>query len=87
MKQRVDARHRKVAEEAKMYIDMDPEINAIYRSSTAVSGKYLLFLYDIIIEYSSSFPGHSQQGQLLQPPQGVGQAAKRQGADQGGQST
>ena len=27
VKQRVDARHKKVAEEAEMHINMDPEIN------------------------------------------------------------
>ena len=87
VKQRVDARHRKVAEDAKMHIDMDPEINAVYLNSKAVSGKWLLLSLLDIFDFSSFLSGHSQQGQLLQPAQGVGQAQKGQGGDQRGQGT
>jgi hypothetical protein len=35
--ERVDARHKKVADDKNLNIDMDPEIAAVYRASTAVS--------------------------------------------------
>ena len=38
VKQRVDARNQKVAEEGEHYIELDPEMAAIYQASNAVSG-------------------------------------------------
>ena len=51
VKQRVDARHMKIAEEAEMHIDMDPEINEVYRNSKAVSGKCSLAVMPAILFY------------------------------------
>ena len=36
----VNVRHKKVTDERNMNIEMDPEIAAIYKASTAVSGKF-----------------------------------------------
>ena len=39
VKERVDERHFKVAEERDLLIEMDPEIGEIYKASQAISGK------------------------------------------------
>ena len=38
---RVEDRHRKIAEDRDLNIELDPEIAAIFEASNAVSGKYL----------------------------------------------
>jgi len=38
---RVEDRHRKIAEDRDLNIEMDPEVAAIFEASNAVSGKYL----------------------------------------------
>ena len=40
--EQVNARHKKVADTRNMNIELDPEIAAIFRASTAVSGKFNL---------------------------------------------
>ena len=59
VKQRVDARHKKVAEDAEMYINMDQEINEVFRNSKAVSGKswalsssFIFFIFYFLLWYS-----------------------------------
>ena len=44
VKDRVDQRHLKIAEERQMLIEMDPEIGHIYQESQAVSGEYPLHM-------------------------------------------
>ena len=49
VQKQVDARHKKVTDERNMNIELDPEIAAIFKASTAVSGKFfllhILYLY------------------------------------------
>ena len=42
------ARHKKVAEKNNMLIEMDPEMEKIFRQSTAVSSKFYIFKYILI---------------------------------------
>ena len=49
---KIEERNKKVINEANMGIEMDPEIAAIFKASTAVSGKYK---YHYIV---SSEPSH-----------------------------
>jgi len=94
VKKRVDARHKKVAEEAEMHIHMDPEINEIYRNSKAVSGKFspgfiiitIIFIIILIFIFYFQFC-YSQQREFLQLAQGIIQKKKRQRRDQGRQGT
>ena len=47
--QRVEDRHRKIAEDRDLNIELDPEIASIFQASNAVSGKCLVGLLTWVV--------------------------------------
>ena len=64
VKDRVNTRNQKVQDEREVGIFMDPTIEAIFRQSTATSGKY--FRIDLQIISELGFFSNSQQRQQFE---------------------
>ena len=54
VKQRIEARNQKIADERDLAIHMDQSIAAIFHASNAVSGKFLIQIIPSINSYSVS---------------------------------
>ena len=58
---RIADRHQKVQLEQNMTVNLDPEIAAIFRASTCVSGKWdIIFLFSICFDFN--LYDYSEQG-------------------------
>ena len=79
--QRIEERHRLIAEDRDLNIELDPDIAAIFQASNSVSGKYQFPKFSItVVVIFCSF-----EGKLPQLDESYCQKEKVQEADRGGE--